>query len=541
MFSKMKIGTRLFVLVASLCGLLLAVGVLGVSGMSATKERLRSVYEDRTVSLQQLNAVSEYTYRMRGAIDAALYEDNAAEVTKALDKIGPYTAALNKAWADYSETYADAEEKALAQQVQAALQTLGEARTKVVEALRSQSRANAYELSKKVEYKNKLYAYRDLMTKLVELQVRGADGEYKASIEAFSHARMLAIAAILLGLGFAACFAWLIIRSITRPLHAAVQIAGRIAQGDLTSPIQTEGTDETAALMRSFSEMQGSLRELVGEINSGVEQMSSATTELAAAASQVSAASDNQSEAAASMAASVEQMTVSINHISERASDTQTVSTQTGDLSREGAAVVRRSADEMEQIADSVNQSAESVRRLGEQSKEIAHIVSVIKDIADQTNLLALNAAIEAARAGEQGRGFAVVADEVRKLSEKTAGSTSEIAGMIDAIAAGTQEAVGTMERGVTKVGAGVALAREAGESINRIEAGSGRVLEAVNDISGALREQSQASNDIAKHVERIAQMSEENSIAVKETANASHSLERLAGALQRSISRFRV
>ena len=255
----------------------------------------------------------------------------------------------------------------------------------------------------------------------------------------------------------------------------------------------------------------------------------------------MSASSDNQSEAAASMAASVEQMTVSINHISERARDTQTVSTQTGDLSREGAAVVRRSADEMEQIADSVNQSAESVRKLGEQSKEIAHIVSVIKDIADQTNLLALNAAIEAARAGEQGRGFAVVADEVRKLSEKTAGSTSEIAGMIDAIAAGTQEAVGTMERGVTKVGAGVALAREAGESINRIEAGSGRVLEAVNDISGALREQSQASNDIAKHVERIAQMSEENSIAVKETANASHSLESLAGALQRSISRFRV
>jgi len=230
---------------------------------------------------------------------------------------------------------------------------------------------------------------------------------------------------------------------------------------------------------------------------------------------------------------------MSINHISDRAADTQVISTQTGELSRAGARVVRRSADEMEQIAESVNQSAESVRHLGEQSKEIAHIVSIIKDIAEQTELLALNAAIEAARAGEQGRGFAVVADEVRKLSEKTAGSTREIAGMIDAIAEGTHDAVSNMERGVVKVGAGVSLAREAGESITRIEEGSGRLLEAVNDISDALKEQSQASNDIAKHVERIAQMSEENSIAVKETTHATHSLERLSSGLQHSISRF--
>jgi methyl-accepting chemotaxis protein len=541
MFSGLRIGVRLSLLVLILSVVLLAVGLIGLTGMSATKERLRSVYEDRTLGLRHLNAVTEYTYRIRGAIDAGFYESNTADVVRALDKIGPYNEKLEQAWVKFLATDAAAEDKALADQVDSAIKTLNDARAKVVDALRSQTRERAYEVLKTVEYRDKLYAFRDLFGKLIDLQVQHADAEYQASIQEFARVRSLAIGAIVVGLMFGLGMAWLTIRSITRPLGDAVGIAGRIAQGDLTAEIAIRGKDETALLLQSLSHMQGSLRTMVGGINSGVEQLSSAASELSATASQVSAASENQSDAASSMAASVEEMTVSIAHISQRAADTHLVSTETGRLSREGTTVVRRSADEMEQIADSVNRSAESVRRLGQKSKEIAHIVSVIKDIAEQTNLLALNAAIEAARAGEQGRGFAVVADEVRKLSEETAGSTNEIATIIDAIAGGTQEAVGIMEQGVAKVAAGVSLAREAGESITRIEQGSSKLLLAVNDISDALKEQSQASNDIAKHVERIARMTEENSIAVKETARASQSLENLAGSLHATVGRFRL
>jgi methyl-accepting chemotaxis protein len=167
--------------------------------------------------------------------------------------------------------------------------------------------------------------------------------------------------------------------------------------------------------------------------------------------------------------------------------------------------------------------------------------VNVIKEIADQTNLLALNAAIEAARAGEQGRGFAVVADEVRKLAERTAKSTQEIAGMIGKIQNSTREVVASMESSVGRVSSGVDLANQAGQSITQIKNESTRVAQVVGNISDALREQSEASRSIAQNVEKIAQMSEENSAAVLQTANAAGHLEKLALSLQNTISRFKV
>jgi methyl-accepting chemotaxis protein len=352
---------------------------------------------------------------------------------------------------------------------------------------------------------------------------------------------VLEIAAILCGVLLSVGFAGVIIRSITHPIRRAVVVSERIAAGDLSRDVEVRGKDETAQLLKGLARMQDALRVLVAGIQFSSQRLSAAAAELATASRQVAESSGAQSESASSMAASVEQMTVSINHISDRARETQDVSTQTKQQSREGATVVRRSADEMELIATAVNQSAQSLRKLGETSSQIAKIVNVIRDIADQTNLLALNAAIEAARAGEQGRGFAVVADEVRKLSEKTSGSTTEIAAMVEAIAAGTREAVASMEQGVAQVESGVALAREAGQSIMAIENGSERLLAAVSDISDALKEQSQASNDIARHVERIAQMTEENSLAIRQTSTASAGLEELAHALQKDVSRFRI
>ena len=195
----------------------------------------------------------------------------------------------------------------------------------------------------------------------------------------------------------------------------------------------------------------------------------------------------------------------------------------------------------MSNIAQTVSQSSDVIAALEQKSAEISAIVSVIRDIAGQTNLLALNAAIEAARAGEQGRGFAVVADEVRKLSERTGESTREIAGMIASIQSGTRSAVASMETGVRQVGQGVTLANRAGQSITGIKISAAGVVHAVSEISLALKEQSAASNEVAINVARITEMSEENSEATRQTAEATQRLAVLAGSLELAVGHFSV
>lgn len=337
---------------------------------------------------------------------------------------------------------------------------------------------------------------------------------------------------------------FLVIRSLTRDLGGepayAAEIARSIAAGNLAMTVVTKPND-CASMLAAMKQMQTRLKEMVAGILADADQVSSTATELAAASSQVAESSRQQSEAASSMAAAVEEMTVSIDQVSENADEARTLSKRSGELSEQGAGVIQNAAAEMSQISDSVKESSQIIAALEQQSGEISSIVNVIKEIADQTNLLALNAAIEAARAGEQGRGFAVVADEVRKLAERTSKSTQEIAVMIQKIQGGTHSAFASMESGVARVSNGVTLANEAAGSITQIKTEAARVVQVVGDISNSLKEQSVASNDIAKNVEKIAQMSEENSAAVQETAKAAQHLEHLATSMQNTIGRFKV
>ena len=314
-----------------------------------------------------------------------------------------------------------------------------------------------------------------------------------------------------------------------------------LAEGDLTVKLSLSGRDDFAWLAYEYDSARKALLQLVTELSAHARDVSEFSVELAGASREISDSTRKQSEAASSVAAAVQEMAVSVSHVADNAREARSLTDEAGQASREGTTVIGGVVTEVTNIATAVQESSSVIENLGHQSAQIRSIVKVIDDVAEQTNLLALNAAIEAARAGEQGRGFAVVADEVRKLAERTASSTREIGAMIEAIGSGTAKAVESMQRGVAKVENGVNLAREAGSTITAIDRRTQRVVETVTDISTAIEEQRSTTNEIARHIEDIARMAESNSAATRRTGETAERLSGLSSGLQTSISRFRI
>ncbi|AVZ80338.1 methyl-accepting chemotaxis protein [Zoogloeaceae bacteirum Par-f-2] len=344
-----------------------------------------------------------------------------------------------------------------------------------------------------------------------------------------------AIMLVIIGLGVA------IARSVLRKIGGepgdALVIMERAAGGDLTVDVPAAAPH---SLLGGLSRMLRSIRAMVEQIASGAQTLKATAEHISEASSQVASASHRQADSTSSMAAAIEQMTVSINHISDSARDTEENYSSAAAMAEAGEQKVATATEEMHRIAATVSSAAEMIRSLETRTNEISSIANVIKEIAAQTNLLALNAAIEAARAGEQGRGFAVVADEVRKLAERTSAATEEIGGMIGAIQSDTASAVSAMDKALPQVARGVDLAQEAAQSLRDIRDGAGVTLARIRDVALATREQSAASNAIAQQVESIAQMVEQTSASMQQTAESAHSLERIARELGELVARFR-
>ena len=388
--------------------------------------------------------------------------------------------------------------------------------------------------------KGRMDGMRDLLEQIKSRENHLLDSRTQSMDDAKQLAMFILVSGGILATLLALGIAWSLSRTIVGRLAQTVAIARNIAAGQLDSPIPVGGRDELGQLLGAFGQMQDKLRSMIQGIKQGTDQLVAASHSISANSQQLSAAAQEQSSAASSMAATVEELTVSINHVSDNAGEAHDLSSQSGRLAQDGGQTIQASVDSMRSIAGTVQSSATRIGELGEHSEQVSSIVSVIKGIADQTNLLALNAAIEAARAGEQGRGFAVVADEVRQLAQRTTNSTQEIAAMIEKIQAATQAAMSDMEVGVRQVNSGVDLANQAGEAVISINASSDQVVQVVNQISLALREQTAASHDVARTVERLAQMAQQNSEAIGETVQTAVSLDALANDLNRQISQFR-
>ncbi len=380
--------------------------------------------------------------------------------------------------------------------------------------------------------------------KLVAMEKQLGKGDVDRSASVFRRMLGVALTVLLASIGIAGGLSFIMARGVMAQIGGepayATEITRRIAEGDLTISVQTHPGDNSS-LLAAMRQMQESLRRIIGQIHQIVQEVARNTEQMSAVSRQVSSGSDRQSDSASSMAAAVEEMTASVGNVAANADGVRSMAAEARSLSEEGSGIVKSAITDINRIADSFRHSAELIQTLSTQTDEISSIANVIKEIADQTNLLALNAAIEAARAGEQGRGFAVVADEVRKLAERTTQSTQEIATMIAAIQSGTQSAVQGMDAGGAQVGQGVRMAAQAGDSMVQIEASTRKVLDAAAEISAALREQNTASNLISQNVEKIALMAEENGMAVKEVTQAAEHLEGLAGTLKTSVGMFKM
>ena len=357
-----------------------------------------------------------------------------------------------------------------------------------------------------------------------------ASEQSQSAAATFAGGNTLLLVSSVLGMLFLGGLSFVLNRSISRGLASMEQTVARVeAELDLTARVPVRRDDEIGkmgvALNRLLDRLQANLKtvaQMAGHLSQSADNLSEASR-------QVADSSEAQSSAASSMAAGVEELTVSINHVGDRATHTRERVAYAGKLATEGEGVVVKTVEDIDAIALSVSSSAELINRLETQSREIASVVNVIKEVADQTNLLALNAAIEAARAGEQGRGFAVVADEVRKLAERTGNSTREITDTISVMRDGAQAASSAMMNAVEQVTASVSRASGACDMIRKIGEGSREAVGMVSEITDAIHEQSASSTSVAQSVERIAQMAEQSTAAAQGSADTAQQLNTLA------------
>ncbi len=313
------------------------------------------------------------------------------------------------------------------------------------------------------------------------------------------------------------------------------------AEGDLTVQLEEGKNDEIGKLFRGFNKAVTNIKTILLNVSNLVASTADAANQISSSSEEMAVGSQEQSMQTAEIAGSVEEMTKTIMETTKNSSIAAEAAKTSGNIAIEGGKVVDEAIEGMSRITEVVSISASTVQALGKSSEEIGEIVQVIDDIADQTNLLALNAAIEAARAGEQGRGFAVVADEVRKLAERTTKATKEIAVMIKKIQKDTSGAVESMGQGTKEVDSGRKLTNKAGESLKQIISGAEKVVDIITQVAAASEEESITSEQISKNIETINNVTQESATGIQQIAKASEDLSKLTKDLQELISKFKI
>jgi len=534
----MNIAPRAFLGFSLIGALMLILGLFALSQMSKIRAAGDDVAQNGVPSFQNLNALTVAGIRMRVLSYRLLTDREPDAQNRTLELFAEQNQQLNKSQAAYAKLISSPAEQSdyddyvrlLAEyrKIETRLVSLSRAGNleDLTRLLNAESAANAEQINVAL---GKLTDFNNAQLAIIN---QSAADEYSSAFNLV--VGLLIIASLLTML-----FAWLLTKSITHPIALALEAAETIAEGNLTRPIKIDGTDEAGRLLLAMQKMQEKLRDTLMRISGSATQLASAAEQLNAVTDESArglAQQDNEIEQAAT---AVNEMTSAVEEVARNAVSTSEASKNATASAGDGRDLVQETVNAIERMSDDVQSTATLIGDLAEESRDIGKVLDVIRGLADQTNLLALNAAIEAARAGEAGRGFAVVADEVRALAHRTQQSTSEIERMVGSIQGGTEKAVGSMRNSTDRAESTLNIAKGAGLALETINTAVVEINERNLVIAAAAEEQAAVAREVDRNLVNIRDLSTQSSKGAAQTSAASGELTRLAVDLNSMVSRF--
>jgi methyl-accepting chemotaxis protein len=503
--------------------------------MAELRADTEAISDNWLPSIVALNLMAQDTLRLRTVTLRLAVNRSDADQQKNTDRSNKLITDLANHQRNYEALISSPDERAAYERFSSALQSYLVERGKLAEFARQKKFDEAMEVSNGslVPLAETIAKELDTMT---AINTTGADAANLQADDIYANAITGMVVVMVLAGIITVILAMLLTRSIVRPLLRAVGVAQVVAAGDLTEQIETEGTDEPARLMQALKTMQQNLRSTIQGIADSSNQLASASEELTAVTEDSTRGLHQQNGEIEQAATAVNEMTAAVEEVARNAVITSEASRDTDRTTQRGREQVLQTVNSISNLADDVTTSGNQVEALANQVRDISKVLDVIRSIAEQTNLLALNAAIEAARAGEAGRGFAVVADEVRALAHRTQQSTQEIEHMVGGIRKGTDQAVHAMQTSTERARTTLDVARAAGTALDEIAINERNLV-----IASASEEQAQVAREVDRNLTNIRDLSLQSSAGANQTAAASQELSRLAVGLNGMVARFKV
>src|SRR5471032_2023155 len=537
---NMNIAPRAFLGFAFIALLVVLLGFFALDRMTVIRAAATDMETNMLPSIDFLGDVNENILRLRITSFRILMNREPALLKESDARMGELTDKLQKAKNSYAALPADAPERAVYEQFNATLQTYLAIQQQVLELSRQDKLEELRNLIN-TRMKDASDLMGNQLNQLVDINKNGAKEASVIAGQQYDNANLTIISVAVVAVLLTVLLAWVLTRSIVTPLARAVRAADEIASGDLTKSIEVDGKDEPARLLGALKVMQRNLRTTIEQISGSATQLASAAEELSAVTEESSRGLQQQNNEIEQAATAVNEMTAAVEEVARNAVSTSEASKQSNHTARQGRDRVVETVTAIQAMTQDVQTTSNLVEGLAAQGRDIGKVLDVIRSIAEQTNLLALNAAIEAARAGEAGRGFAVVADEVRALAHRTAQSTQEIEQMIGSIQANTASTVNTMLDSSAMTQQTLGLAELAQQALADILAANDEINDRNLVITTAAAEQADVARAVDRNLLNIQQLSIQSAEGSTQTTAASQSLASLAHELNTMVKHFQV